>query len=101
MLKPGDLACHLLPCLLHAAIVKLKHEESTENIPSVGKNIQQATSQANKLLHSVNYDYKRLEDFINQLVTMERVITEARSLKAKFAVDEEENNGEAALELQK
>lgn len=102
MLKPGDLAGHLLPCLIHAAIVKLKHEGSIENIPSVEKNIQQATSQANKLLHSVNYDHKKLEDFITQLVTMETVITEARSLKAKFAVEEEEdNNDDAADELEK
>lgn len=102
MLKPGDLAGHLLPCLIHAAIVKLKHEGSIENIPSVEKNIQQATSQANKLLHSVNYDHKKLEDFITQLVTMETVITEARSLKAKFAVEEEEdNNDNAADELEK
>ncbi|KAM6897052.1 rab3 GTPase-activating protein catalytic subunit [Xenentodon cancila] len=100
MQKPGDLTRHLLPCMIHAAIQKLKQEESTENIPSVRKNIHQATSQANKLLHCTNQDYSKLEDFIDQLVVMETVITRARSLKAKFAVNEDEEE-EGADELKK
>ncbi|XP_051272729.1 rab3 GTPase-activating protein catalytic subunit isoform X2 [Dicentrarchus labrax] len=88
--KPADLTRHLLPCILHAAILKLKEEEAVEDIPSVRKTIQQATSQASKLLHTPNYDYKKLEDFINQLMAMETVITRARSLKAKFAMCEGE-----------
>ncbi|XP_013865900.1 rab3 GTPase-activating protein catalytic subunit [Austrofundulus limnaeus] len=98
MQKPGDLARHLLPCLLHAAIQKLKEEESKGITTSVEKNIQHAVSQVNKLLHSVNYDYKKLEDFIKQLVEMETVITRARSLRAKFAVDEDDQ-GDATEEL--
>ncbi|XP_032358737.1 rab3 GTPase-activating protein catalytic subunit isoform X2 [Etheostoma spectabile] len=86
--KPADLTCHLLPCVLHAAILKLNKEESAEDIPSVKKNIQQSTCQASKLLHPLNHDYKKLEDFINQLMAMETVITRARSLKAKFAICE-------------
>uniref|UniRef100_A0A3Q2EFP5 Rab3 GTPase-activating protein catalytic subunit n=1 Tax=Cyprinodon variegatus TaxID=28743 RepID=A0A3Q2EFP5_CYPVA len=100
MLKPADLAHHLLPCILHAAILKLKQEESLENIPSVEKSLQQATSQANKLLHAANRDHKKVEDFINQLVAMETAIAEARSLQAKFAVDEEEDN-EGPAELKR
>lgn len=47
-------------------------------------------------------DLFSMQDFITQLVTMETVITEARSLKAKFAVDEEDdNNGDSADELEK
>uniref|UniRef100_A0A3P9D3S5 Rab3 GTPase-activating protein catalytic subunit n=1 Tax=Maylandia zebra TaxID=106582 RepID=A0A3P9D3S5_9CICH len=59
MQKPADLARHLLPCILHATI--LKEEESAEDIPSVQKTIQQATVQASKLLQSPNQDYKKLE----------------------------------------
>uniref|UniRef100_A0A3P8TBC5 Rab3 GTPase-activating protein catalytic subunit n=1 Tax=Amphiprion percula TaxID=161767 RepID=A0A3P8TBC5_AMPPE len=61
MQKPADVACHLLPCMIHAAILKLKEEESVEDIPSVKKNIQQTISQASKLLHPPNRDYKKLE----------------------------------------
>ncbi|XP_071319577.1 rab3 GTPase-activating protein catalytic subunit [Trachinotus anak] len=98
--KPADLTRHLLPCILHAAILKLKEEELVEDIPSVKKTIQQATSQASKLLHPHNHDYKKLEDFINQLMAMETVITRARSLKAKFAISEGEK-GEDTGELEK
>lgn len=35
--------------------------ESVEDIPSVKKTIQQATSQVSKLLHHPNHDYKKLE----------------------------------------
>uniref|UniRef100_A0A671VNB0 Rab3 GTPase-activating protein catalytic subunit n=1 Tax=Sparus aurata TaxID=8175 RepID=A0A671VNB0_SPAAU len=88
--KPADLTCGLLPCILHAGILKLKEEELKEDIPSVKKTIQQASSQASKLLHPPNHDYKKLEDFINQLMAIETVITRARSLKAKFALCEGE-----------
>uniref|UniRef100_A0A4W6ELK6 Rab3 GTPase-activating protein catalytic subunit n=1 Tax=Lates calcarifer TaxID=8187 RepID=A0A4W6ELK6_LATCA len=100
MQKPADLTRHLLPCILHAAILKLKEEESVEDIPSIKKTIQQAASQASKLLHPHNYDYKKLEDFINQLMAMETVITQARSLKAKFAISEGDK-GEDTGDLEK
>uniref|UniRef100_A0A3B4XWG2 Rab3 GTPase-activating protein catalytic subunit n=1 Tax=Seriola lalandi dorsalis TaxID=1841481 RepID=A0A3B4XWG2_SERLL len=65
--KPADLTRHLLPCILHAAILKLKEEELVEDIPSVKKTIQQATSQASKLLHPHNHDYKKLECLISDV----------------------------------
>ncbi|KAM3862415.1 rab3 GTPase-activating protein catalytic subunit isoform 2-T2 [Diretmus argenteus] len=98
--KPADLTRHLLPCILHAAILKLKEEESVEDIPSVKKAIQQATSHASKLLHHPSPDYKKLEDVINQLMAVEAVIARARSLKAKFGIGKGEK-GEDAEELEK
>lgn len=89
--KPADFAHHLLPCLLHAAVLKLKEEESIEDIPSVKKVIQQTMTQAGKLLHHPNCDYKTLEEFINQLMNIETVITQARSLKAKFGIGDGDN----------
>nr|XP_020464557.1 rab3 GTPase-activating protein catalytic subunit isoform X2 [Monopterus albus] len=94
MLKPAELTRLLLPCILHAAILKLKEEESVEDIPSVRKHIQQAIAQASKLLHPTSQDFKKLEDFINQLMAMEAVITQARSLKSKFAISESESADE-------
>ncbi|XP_028991028.1 rab3 GTPase-activating protein catalytic subunit isoform X2 [Betta splendens] len=98
--KPADVTRHLLPCIFHSAILKLKEEESVEDVPSVKKSLQQATSQGSKLLHPTTQDYKKLEDFINQLIAMETVVTQARSLKAKFAITESEN-AEDADELKK
>uniref|UniRef100_A0A667YXJ7 Rab3 GTPase-activating protein catalytic subunit n=1 Tax=Myripristis murdjan TaxID=586833 RepID=A0A667YXJ7_9TELE len=93
--KPADLTSHLLPCILHAAILKLKEEESVEDIPSVKKAIQQATSHASKVLHHPSPDYKKLE-----LIAVETVIARARSLKAKFGIGKGEK-GEDAEELEK
>ncbi|XP_029937073.1 rab3 GTPase-activating protein catalytic subunit isoform X4 [Myripristis murdjan] len=98
--KPADLTSHLLPCILHAAILKLKEEESVEDIPSVKKAIQQATSHASKVLHHPSPDYKKLEDVLNQLIAVETVIARARSLKAKFGIGKGEK-GEDAEELEK
>uniref|UniRef100_A0A8C9YAE8 Rab3 GTPase-activating protein catalytic subunit n=1 Tax=Sander lucioperca TaxID=283035 RepID=A0A8C9YAE8_SANLU len=69
--KPADLTCHLLPCVLHAAILKLNEEESAEDIPSVKKNIQQSTCQASKLLHPLNHDYKK---FVSSLLEEPEVV---------------------------
>ncbi|XP_076012670.1 rab3 GTPase-activating protein catalytic subunit isoform X2 [Genypterus blacodes] len=98
--KPADLTRHLLPCILHAAILKLKEEESMEDIPSVRKAILQATSHTSKVLHHPNQDYKKLEDFINQLMAIETAIARTRSLKAKFGIGESQK-GENTEELEK
>ncbi|XP_066543675.1 rab3 GTPase-activating protein catalytic subunit isoform X2 [Amia ocellicauda] len=84
--KPADLTRHLLSCLIHAAILKVKEEESAEDIPSVRKAIQQTVSHASKLLRYPSQDYKKLEEIINQLMAVEAIIARARSLKAKFGI---------------
>uniref|UniRef100_A0A7N6AA81 Rab3 GTPase-activating protein catalytic subunit n=1 Tax=Anabas testudineus TaxID=64144 RepID=A0A7N6AA81_ANATE len=67
MQKPADLTCHLLPCIIHSTILKLKEEGE---LPFIF--------------------VEHLLDFINQLIAMETVITQARSLKAKFSISESE-----------
>uniref|UniRef100_A0A674NIF2 Rab3 GTPase-activating protein catalytic subunit n=1 Tax=Takifugu rubripes TaxID=31033 RepID=A0A674NIF2_TAKRU len=61
MQKPADVTLHLLPCLIHGTILKLKEEEATENIPSVQISLQQVVSQASRLMQTPARDYKRLE----------------------------------------
>ncbi|XP_041120289.1 rab3 GTPase-activating protein catalytic subunit-like [Polyodon spathula] len=89
--KPADLTRHLLPCIIHAAILKEKEEESTEDITSVRKVISQIISNASKFLHHPNPDYKKLEEIINQIMAVETIIARARSLKAKFGISKCEN----------
>ncbi|XP_077392418.1 rab3 GTPase-activating protein catalytic subunit isoform X1 [Festucalex cinctus] len=92
--KPADLSCHLLPCIVHAAILKLKEEEGFDNIPAVRKNIEKATVQASKLLQQFRPDCNHLEDCIDSLIAMEMVIAQFRSLKTKFGIAEAENEEE-------
>uniref|UniRef100_A0A673XL08 Rab3 GTPase-activating protein catalytic subunit n=1 Tax=Salmo trutta TaxID=8032 RepID=A0A673XL08_SALTR len=98
--KPADLTRHLLPCILHAAILKEKEEESVEDILSARKAIQQATSHASKLLRHPSPDYKKLEDVITQLIAVETVIARSRSLKAKFGIGKAEQ-GDNAEDLER
>ncbi|KAM9802168.1 rab3 GTPase-activating protein catalytic subunit isoform X5 [Syngnathus typhle] len=89
--KPADLSRHLLPCIIHATILKLKEEEAFENIPTVKKNIQKATIQAGKLLQQFHLDDNNLEDCIDSLIAMEMIIAQFRSLKTKLGISEAEN----------
>ncbi|XP_037136517.1 rab3 GTPase-activating protein catalytic subunit isoform X5 [Syngnathus acus] len=89
--KPADLSRHLLPCIIHATILKLKEEEAFENIPTVKKNIQKATIQAGKLLQQFHLADNNLEDCIDSLIAMEMIIAQFRSLKTKFGIAEAEN----------
>ncbi|CAB1328595.1 unnamed protein product [Coregonus sp. 'balchen'] len=93
--KPADLSRHLLPCILHAAILKEKEEESVEDILSARKAIQQATSHASKVLRHPSPDYKKLEDVITQLIAVETVIARSRSLKSKFGIGKAEQSDDA------
>uniref|UniRef100_A0A672P1M9 Rab3 GTPase-activating protein catalytic subunit n=1 Tax=Sinocyclocheilus grahami TaxID=75366 RepID=A0A672P1M9_SINGR len=84
--KASDLTRHLMPCVLHAALLKIKEEEVTEDIASVRKALQQVTAHTSKLLRHPNPDFKKLEDVIVQMSAVEAVIACARSLKAKFGI---------------
>uniref|UniRef100_A0A8C7PES9 Rab3 GTPase-activating protein catalytic subunit n=1 Tax=Oncorhynchus mykiss TaxID=8022 RepID=A0A8C7PES9_ONCMY len=78
----------------------LSHTESVEDILSVRKAIQQATSHASKLLRHPSPDYKKLEDVITQLIAVETVIARSRSLKAKFGIGKAEQ-GDNAEDLER
>ncbi|XP_053352311.1 rab3 GTPase-activating protein catalytic subunit [Clarias gariepinus] len=84
--KPSDLTRHLLPCIVHAAILKVKEEEAVEDIASVRKIVPQVVSHASKLLRHPNPDLKKLEDTINQITMLEATVARARSLRAKFGL---------------
>ncbi|XP_025751573.2 rab3 GTPase-activating protein catalytic subunit [Manacus vitellinus] len=92
--KPADLARHLLPCIIHAAVLKVKDEEALEDISSVKKIIKQIISHSSKVLRFPNPEDKKLEEIIAQIMSVEAIIARARSLKAKFGVEKCENEEE-------
>uniref|UniRef100_A0A5F4VTE3 Rab3 GTPase-activating protein catalytic subunit n=1 Tax=Callithrix jacchus TaxID=9483 RepID=A0A5F4VTE3_CALJA len=92
--KPADLARHLLPCVIHAAVLKVKEEESLEDISSVKKIIKQIISHSSKVLHFPNPEDKKLEEIIHQITNVEALIARARSLKAKFGTEKCEQEEE-------
>ncbi|KAM4697609.1 rab3 GTPase-activating protein catalytic subunit isoform 2-T2 [Rhinophrynus dorsalis] len=92
--KPADLTRHLLPCVIHAGLLKVKEEEIAEDIPSVRKTLKQIIAHSSKVLRFPNPDDKKLEDIINQITGVEATIARARSLKAKFGTERCEKNDE-------
>ncbi|KAI5628572.1 rab3 GTPase-activating protein catalytic subunit [Silurus asotus] len=111
--KPSDLTRHLLPCVVHAALLKVKeevtlflfqththtHTEAVEDVGTVRKIIPQVSSHASKLLRHPNPDLKKLEDVINQITMLEATVARARSLRAKFGLGKAER-GEDTEELE-
>ncbi|XP_077303937.1 rab3 GTPase-activating protein catalytic subunit isoform X1 [Lithobates pipiens] len=91
MQKPADLARHLLPCVIHAALLKVKEEEIAEDIPSVKASVKRIVSHSSKILRFPSPEDKKLEDIISQITNAEATIARARSLKAKFATERCEN----------
>ncbi|KAM6071107.1 rab3 GTPase-activating protein catalytic subunit isoform 1-T1 [Chlamydotis macqueenii] len=92
--KPADLARHLLPCIIHASVLKVKEEEALEDISSVKKIIKQIISHSSKVLRFPSPEDKKLEEIIAQIMSVEAIIARARSLKAKFGVEKCENEEE-------
>ncbi|KAM5153307.1 rab3 GTPase-activating protein catalytic subunit [Mantella aurantiaca] len=89
--KPADLTRHLLPCIIHAALLKVKEEEIIEDIPSVKASIKRIISHSSKILRFPSQEDKKMEDIISQITNVEATIARARSLKAKFATERCEN----------
>ncbi|XP_018417310.1 PREDICTED: rab3 GTPase-activating protein catalytic subunit isoform X2 [Nanorana parkeri] len=89
--KPADLTRHLVPCIIHAALLKVKEEEIVEDIPSVQASIKRIVSHASKILRFPNPEDKKMEDIISQIANVEATIARARSLKEKFATERCEN----------
>ncbi|XP_034986431.1 rab3 GTPase-activating protein catalytic subunit isoform X2 [Zootoca vivipara] len=92
--KPADLARHLLPCVIHAAVLKVKEEESVDDISSVKKIIKQIITHSSKVLRFPNPEDKKLEEIISHILNVEATIARARSLKAKFGVEKCEQEDE-------
>uniref|UniRef100_S4RHY6 Rab3 GTPase-activating protein catalytic subunit n=1 Tax=Petromyzon marinus TaxID=7757 RepID=S4RHY6_PETMA len=96
-MRPADVTLQLLPCAIHAALLKVKEAESSEDVPTVNKLLKASVSLASRILRHPNPDPRRLEEVISQVTLAEAVIARGRSLRAKFAIntfDKEEEKTE-------
>nr|XP_006816405.1 PREDICTED: rab3 GTPase-activating protein catalytic subunit-like [Saccoglossus kowalevskii] len=83
-LKPAEVALHLMPMLIHAAIIRIQHIE-IEGLPSLTSLMTQITQRASKLTRMGSTDIKKYEEVIKQIELAEVVIARAQSLRAKFS----------------
>uniref|UniRef100_A0A6Q2WVR4 Rab3 GTPase-activating protein catalytic subunit n=1 Tax=Esox lucius TaxID=8010 RepID=A0A6Q2WVR4_ESOLU len=94
--KPADLARHLLPCILHAAILKEKEEGGL-----LGHAKPPACPQLlHRSVQCLCFGFCLQQDVIGQLMAVETVIARSRSLKAKFGIGKAEQ-GDGAEDLER
>ncbi|XP_019614201.1 PREDICTED: rab3 GTPase-activating protein catalytic subunit-like [Branchiostoma belcheri] len=85
-LRPAQVALHLMPMLIHAAILRVEEEGETTP-PALATMLAQIQSRASKVLRAPNMDAQKCEDLmelVRQVTLVETVIARARSLRAKF-----------------
>lgn len=85
-LKPPQLAEHLLPVLIHAAIIRIIQEED-EELPKLKQLINQIVVKSAKVTRASNQTSRKYEDLIQLISLAETVIARAKSLKTKFTKD--------------
>ncbi|XP_013395929.1 rab3 GTPase-activating protein catalytic subunit-like [Lingula anatina] len=96
-LKPGQLALHLMPMLIHGAIIKLQ-ENNDSSIPSLNTLLQQIQTKSSKVTRAPDQDVKKYEDLLNQLRLAELVIARGRSLRNKFQWETEDKAHQGHIE---
>ncbi|KAL5005916.1 hypothetical protein ScPMuIL_017074 [Solemya velum] len=82
-MKPGAVVLHLLPCLVHAAIIRVIENDDSD-IPKLRMLLDQVIGKAAKVLRSPHQEIRRYEDLIKMISLAEVVIARAKSLKTKF-----------------
>ncbi|KAK6194420.1 hypothetical protein SNE40_000056 [Patella caerulea] len=85
-MKPGQVVLHMMPMLIHAAIVKVieNEDQDTENLKVL---LDQIMNKAAKVTRSPLMDARKYEDLVRMIELAETVIARAKSLKTKFTSD--------------
>ncbi|ESP04825.1 hypothetical protein LOTGIDRAFT_211630 [Lottia gigantea] len=85
-MKPGQVVLHLMPMLVHAAILKVieNEDQDTENLKTL---LDQVINKAAKVTRSPVLDTRKYEDLVRLIELSETVIARAKSLKTKFTID--------------
>lgn len=85
-LKPASVVVHLMPMLVHAALLKAM-ENDNPKIPVLKQVIEQACLKASQVTRSPQQDAKRYEELIRMIMHAEIIIARNLSLQSKFTVD--------------
>ncbi|XP_033104847.1 rab3 GTPase-activating protein catalytic subunit-like isoform X2 [Anneissia japonica] len=83
-LTMGDLALHLMPVLIHAALKRVEQAEM-KNLPVLRTTIEQIISSASKTTRSASQEIIKYQELIKQVRLVETVIARSESLKTKFS----------------
>ncbi|XP_052237519.1 rab3 GTPase-activating protein catalytic subunit-like isoform X2 [Dreissena polymorpha] len=97
-LKPADVVVLLMPCLLHAALLRAM-ENDDQNSPVLKQVIEQTSLKASQVTRAPQQEAKRYEECIRMLIHAEVLISRNQSLQNKFHPDLLEHS-DARAELQ-
>ncbi|XP_076118047.1 rab3 GTPase-activating protein catalytic subunit-like isoform X3 [Mytilus galloprovincialis] len=85
-MKPADVILQLMPCLIHAAIIKVVENDDSD-IPRLKDILDQVITRASKVTRAFNQNAKHYEDLLRMITTLENMIAQAKSLRTKFTTD--------------
>ncbi|XP_059172739.1 rab3 GTPase-activating protein catalytic subunit-like [Physella acuta] len=86
-MKPAEVVLHLMPCVVHAAIVKLVEESIQTSVPNVKSIIDPIISKAAKVTRNFSLDKKKYSEILRLIELAEIVSARTTSLRSKFTSD--------------
>ncbi|CAG5116376.1 unnamed protein product [Candidula unifasciata] len=86
-MKPAEVVLHLMPCVIHAAVVKLVEETFKAHVPNSKSMLDQLISRAAKVTRNFPHDKKRYAEILRSIEIAETVAARTTSLRSKFTSD--------------
>ncbi|XP_071942593.1 rab3 GTPase-activating protein catalytic subunit-like [Antedon mediterranea] len=93
----GDLALHLIPVLIHSALIRVEQAE-LKNLPVLKTTLEQIISSASKTTRSASQEVTKYQELIKQIKLVEAVIARSESLKTKFSPQATGTKNQAEME---
>ena len=86
-MKPSEVVLHLMPCIIHAAIIKLAEEAIDACVPNYKSIIDTLISRAATVTRNFPLDKKKYSDLLRLIELAETVTARTTSLRSKFKSD--------------
>ncbi|XP_005093890.1 rab3 GTPase-activating protein catalytic subunit [Aplysia californica] len=86
-MKPAEVVLHLMPCVIHAAIIKLVEEAINTCVPNSKSMIDTLISRAAKVTRNFPLDKKKYAELLRLIELAETVTARTTSLRSKFTSD--------------
>uniref|UniRef100_A0A0B7ASM6 Rab3 GTPase-activating protein catalytic subunit n=1 Tax=Arion vulgaris TaxID=1028688 RepID=A0A0B7ASM6_9EUPU len=86
-MKPAEVVLHLMPCVIHAAIVKLVEESFKSRVPNAKSMIDQLIARAAKVTRNFHHDKKKYSEILRLIEIAETFSARTTSLWSKFTSD--------------
>lgn len=86
-MKPAEVVLHLMPCVIHAAVVKLVEESFKAHVPNSKSMLDHLIARAAKVTRNFQHDKKKYAEILRLIEIAETVSARTTSLRSKFTSD--------------